>query len=426
MPEILAKLVYILGIFFINPLVLSRYKELKKTEFLSDQHLNEIQERKLNALLHHAKETSPYYRSLLADLDIDSISLTNLDKIPVLSKETLRTQSSKIYSDKYSSDQLIKSETSGSTGDAFVFFRDKNWDACHRAVIWRGLNQYGVEPWERNLYLWGFVFTKSAKIRVKLLDFLQNRFRIFQINEFEIERNLKKIRNARFISGYSSVIDTLVGLVEGRGKSLPKLKLLKGTSEKIYDSYQKRALRVLGLPIVSEYGAAETGIISYTCPFGRDHTIRENIILETVNGRAVITNLESYSMPIIRYDLGDYIEVEHVTCECGRHSQVVKDILGRVGVNIFGEKNEYPSLSLYYIFKELALVQNMSLSYQGVQEVKGRLKILIFEDASCFDARVVEEVAVKYLPDVEVHVMQAELDTRQSKLKDFVSFVETN
>ena len=68
----------------------------------------------------------------------------------------------------------------------------------------------------------------------------------------------------------------------------------------------------------------------------------------------------------------------------------------------------------------------MSLSYQGLQEVRGRLKLLIFEDASCFDVRVVKEVAVKYLPDVEVHVMQAELDTRQTKLKDFVSFVKTN
>lgn len=423
MPEIFAKWLYLLGVFFINPLVLSRYKELKATEFLSDQHLNEIQERKLNTLLHHAKETSPYYRSLLADLDIDSFSLKNLDKIPVLSKEVLRMQSSDIYSDKYSSDQLIKSETSGSTGDAFVFYRDKNWDAYHRAAIWRGLNQHSVEPWERNLYLWGFVFTKSAKIRVKILDFLQNRFRIFQINEVELERNLKKINNVRFISGYSSVIDTLVGLVEGRTNPLPKLKLVKGTSEKIYDSYQKRALQVLGLPIVSEYGAAETGIISYTCPFGKNHTIRENIILETVNGRAVVTNLESFSMPIIRYDLGDYIEVEHVTCECGRHSQVVKDVLGRVGVNIFGEKNEYPSLSLYYIFKELALVQNMPLSYQGRQEVRGRLKLLIFEDASCFDVCVVKEVAAKYLPDVEVDVVQAKLEIRHSKLKDFVSLV---
>ena len=73
------------------------------------------------------------------------------------------------------------------------------------------------------------------------------------------------------------------------------------------------------------------GIISYTCPAGNDHVIRENVIVEVVGGRAVITNLNSFSLPIIRYELGDYIELCNQTCSCGRHSQIVTDIMGRVG-----------------------------------------------------------------------------------------------
>lgn len=424
MKKLFAKVVYLLGVFLVNRKIFQHYRELKETEFYSDKELDRLQLKKLRELLTHAKYTCQYYSNSLSGVDVETITLESLKRVPILSKEDLRDNAHQIYSSVFLKSALIKSETSGSTGDAFIFYRDKGWDAAHRAAIIRGIEQHGLKPWDRNLYLWGFMFDYKSKLKIRVLDFLQNRFRIFQINEQELTQNLSRIKKVRFVSGYSSVIDRLVRLIEVSGTSMPKLMMLKGTSEKIFASYQSRAKRVLGIPIVSEYGAAETGIIAYTCPMGNNHTIRENVIVESVDGRAVITNLNSFSMPIIRFDLGDYIKMEAVKCECGRHSQTVQDILGRVGTFIYGRSENYPTLTLYYIFKDLALLHNISLSYQGVQDVKGELKLMIFDDLTDFDEGHILTTSKKYLPDVEIEIIQGTFEDRKNKIKDFVSNIE--
>lgn len=424
--KLFSKLIYLLGICLVNPKIFEQYRKLKESELFSDRELDELQLRKLRELLKHAKETCPYYSNTLRGVDVESITLHSFNSVPILKKEDLRGYANQVYSDVFQSSDLIKSETSGSTGDAFIFYRDRGWDAAHRAAITRGIEQHGLKPWDRNLYLWGFMFDNKSKMKIRFLDFLQNRFRIFQINEQELSQNLSRIKNVRFVSGYSSVIDRLVQLIEDSGTRMPNLMMLKGTSEKIFASYQVRAKRVLGIPIVSEYGAAETGIISYTCPEGTNHTIRENVIVECVDGRAVITNLNSFSMPIIRFELGDYIEMETVECECGRHSQAVRDVLGRVGTFIYGRSENYPTLTLYYIFKDLALLHNMSLSYQGVQNVKCELQLVIFDDLTDLDVDQILTTSKKYLPDVEIEIVQGTFEDRKNKIKDFVSNIKEN
>lgn len=416
-------IIYFLGVFFINSRVLKRRTELKKTEFFSEVELNCLQTVKLRKLLTHAKTSCEYYSEILAKVDTENFNLDDLVTLPVLSKTTLRKNTNALYSTAFCLDDLIESETSGSTGEAFIFYRDKDWDASHRAAIWRGLNQHNVQPWDRNLYLWGFFFDSKSILKMRFFDFFQNRFRLFQIDRDEIKANLNKIKGVKYVSGYSSVIDTLLRIVEDSNLSFPNIKLLKGTSEKIYSSYQKRAKRVLGISIVSEYGAAETGIIAFTCPEGKNHTIRENVIVECLDGRAVITNLESFSLPIVRFELGDYIELVNQDCPCGRHPQIVKDVLGRVGASIVGRSKEYPSLTLYYIFKELALFHGVMLSYQGVQSEKGVLKLLIFDKLESNQYSLLMDVGKKYLPDLDLVIEQGMMDDRKSKTIDFISTI---
>ena len=423
MPNWMSCFIYNVAVYIYNREIFTKRREHSDSEFFSDEQLDDLQTKKLRALLHHAKNSSSYYATVLKEIDVQSFTVAMISELPVLSKEVLRARTKEICSSKYNKSELIKSETSGSTGDAFIFYRDKKWDASHRAAIWRGMNQHGVEPWERNLYLWGFVFNPLTRLKLMFLDGLQNRFRIFQISNSEIRKKFKKISTVKYISGYSSVISMLAYLVEENNLSFSRLKMVKGTSEKIYASYQDRALRAFGMPIISEYGAAETGIISFTCPEGKDHTIRENVIVESVEGKAVVTNLESFSMPIIRLELGDYIELGNEECACGRHTQIIQDVIGRVGVTIVGAEREYPSLTLYYIFKELALSHGVLLSYQGYQSEAARLTLRIFEKEGEFDPLLVERVAKKYLPDLEIFVELGSLDNRDKKVRDFVSLI---
>jgi phenylacetate-CoA ligase len=423
MTRIVSKFIYLFGTFFVNKKIFSHLKELQKSEYWSDSKLDSLQNYRLKKLLKHAFETTEYYKEKYKEFDLEEINIKNLNKLPLLSKESLLQNHNKMYSSNYMKSELILSETSGSTGDAFVFYRDKEWDAAHRAAIWRGIKQHDVEPYDKNIYLWGFIYKPLLKYKIRILDFFQNRFRIFNFTNEGFINTLKKAKGVRFISGYSSVINKLAEISIEKGIVFEDIKMIKGTSEKIYSNYQDNSQKAFGLPIISEYGAAETGIISYTCPEGKDHVIRENIIIEVVNGRAVITNLHSFSMPIIRFELGDYIELSDENCKCGRHSQVVADILGRVGVDIFGKKFQYPSLTLYYIFKELALVHDIKLSYSGQQHIKGKLKLIIFEEISRDIKTLIIEISKNYMPDMEIDVIVDMLKNRTNKLKDFESFV---
>ncbi|WP_345841991.1 hypothetical protein [Shewanella algae] len=404
------------------------WRQLVSSQFYSDKELDLLQEKKLRALLNHAKLNSKYYSDKLNDIDVDSITIDNMSLIPLLSKDDFRKNLDSIFSAVYRRDECFLSETSGSTGDALVFYRDRGWDAAHRSAIYRGMGQFGVRPWDKNIYFWGFIFTRIQKVKVRFLDKLQNRERLFFQDDKSITRLLDKIEKFDYIEGYSSVVNNVAVEVIKRGKTFNNIRMVKCTSEKIYPIYYENVKKAFGVDIVSEYGAAETGIIAFSCPKGKMHVVRENVILEEVNGKAVVTNLESYSMPIIRYELGDYVEVIRSKCECGQHSQIVNDVLGRIGSEIVGNSKSFPSLTLYYVFKFLALEKNIKLSYQAVQRTVGKLEVGIVESFDGEEFRYIEKEVMAafklYFDDeVEPEVVFGHKAKNTKKMKDFESLL---
>lgn len=425
------KFFFYLGVFIRNNKIFSHWAALRKTEFYTDEEINGIQLTRLRALLEHAKSNSPYYNQKLSGFaTFENFQVSDMANIPILKKDDFRGNLDSIFAINYKKKSCFLSETSGSTGDALIFYRDKDWDAAHRSAIYRGIESFGVKPWSKSFYLWGFVFTPYQRLKMRLLDFLQNRKRLFIYSEDKMDSVWKYLRKCDYIEGYSSVINSIAVLALKNGINLKNIKMVKCTSEKIYPSYELNILKSFNVTPVSEYGAAETGIIAFSCPEGNMHVVKENIFLEVVDGRAVVTNLNSFSMPIIRYDLGDYIKMSVGGCRCGRHGEIVEDILGRVGKNIRGYSKEFPSLTLYYVFKYLALEKELLLSYQAVQNTVGKLDVVIFEDpklVSSFDGfdSVRGEVAdafVKYFStEIDVSLTFDTARERNAKLKDFVS-----
>ena len=61
-------------------------------------------------------------------------------------------------------------------------------------------------------------------------------------------------------------------LINERGLLKPKgIKMVKGTSEKIFKNYHDEVIKAFGSKIISEYGATESGIIAFECPEGNMH-----------------------------------------------------------------------------------------------------------------------------------------------------------
>lgn len=416
-------IIYKIGVLIRNKRIFAHQKRLDKEFNFTHEQLKVSQEEKLKKLLQIAQDKSNFYKDKLKNIDVNTLTLNDLNKLPILSKSELRDNIENININDCG--KLFISETSGTSGNPLVFHRCADWDAAHRAAITRGLSLHDIKPWDKSLYLWGFIFSPLKKIKTRLLDWLQNRYRIFSYNDESISELNIILKKVKYIEGYSSVVNQIAINVIKENKKISNIQAVKCTSEKIFPSYYSNVKKAFGVNIISEYGAAETGIIAFSCKEGKMHVMEENIILEVIDGKAIVTNLYSYNMPIIRYELGDFIKVSNDKCKCGRHTLIVDEVTGRIGKDIQGYHSNYPSLYLYYIFKNLALNYNLEFSYQVIQKEKGKLKFIIFDEqeSQYYIECLSKSIELFLKNDVKYDISFELSKINEEKLKDFVSFL---
>lgn len=424
------KIIYLLGVRLRSPEIIEEYKFLKESEGWSLNELEDYQLQQLKRMIDLAYEKSPYYQKLFKEknLTADSIKkLEDIKKFPIVNKSDLIDYNSEIQN-KRDYRKMFYSETSGSSGEPLTYYKDSVWDARTRAVQLRGYSWYGVNPWERNGYFWGFSFDNVAKVKTKILDFLMNRFRLFSYKEEEMNKFLKKMSKATYIEGYSSMIYEVAKSVN-KSNQLKSydLKMVKGTSEKVYDHYQDEVIKAFGKKMINEYGSAETGIIAYECPYGNMHISMENVIVEVIKGEIIVTNLFSDSFPIIRYRLGDAVKIDNdKKCECGMQHQILTEVEGRVGKLIHGYQDSYPSLTMYYIFKNMVSKYGITLNYQAIQKKKGKMIINLEQSISKEETELLLQECKHYFNnDLNIDIKPKNLNRLyDEKFKDFITHID--
>lgn len=417
-----------------NPHLAKHLSFLKETESWSFERLKAYQLNRCKQLLQFANSYSSYYRNLFEKygLSVEGFSdLDDLKRIPVTTKQDLIDQNSEVHTtENHRFKKLFECETSGSTGQPLTFKRDEPWDSWNRAAYFRGYSWHGVQPWERNGYFWGYNIAPSKKWKTRLLDASQNRFRVFSYKRDELIGFIKKLEKASYLHGYSSMIYEAARIINDSDMDTSRLnlKLVKGTSEKIYDHYQPEVKKAFGRRMVSEYGAAEAGIIAFECPHGSMHLNMEGCIVEEEEGEIIVTNLNAYSFPIIRYKLGDAIKLENQdhTCPCGMKHPVLNEVTGRVGQQIFGKSQTYPSLTIYYVFKNIYFESGVAVNGQFVQHKKGHITVKIEDALSHKKRSLLEKQLHAYFgTDMEWNFEEnALIHALNGKRKDFISEIK--
>ena len=411
-----------------NPSLTTWFHFLKASEKWPLAALEAYQLQKLQELVAVAYANSAYYKKIFDELGVkpsDIRSLDDLKKLPVTTKSDLLVHNKEIHTGlKFR--KLFQANTSGTSGESLKYNREESADSFNRASIYRGYSWYNVNPWERNGYFWGYNFSEMAVLKIRILDSLQNRFRIFNYRRESIDFFIKKLKNAKYLHGYSSMVYETAKIINSLNLDKPlNLKMVKGTSEKIFEAYQEEIQMAFGLSMISEYGAAETGIIAYECPKGKMHINMEGVIVEEIDHEIVVTNLQLHAFPVIRYQLGDYIRLATKTakCECGMQHLIIEEVTGRIGQSVYGKNNSYPSLYFYYIFKNLATKHGLLLNYQVVQEEKGKLNFLIEQPLDSRQLISLEnEIGVYFKEDMEFMVDHSQnLTAPDKKLKSFIS-----
>jgi phenylacetate-CoA ligase len=352
-------------------------------------------------------------------------SLKELEALPTTDKSTLIRQNADIHS-AYEFSRCFTAETSGTSGEALEFRKNEQWDSAVRAHVMRAYDWYGVKPWDRSGYLWGYDISPSEALKTRALDTLQNRFRLFSYDEQALRNFVQQLSSARYIGGYSSMIYEVAKRVVSMNVDVSGIRLVKGTSEMILDAYQEASVAAFGQRIVSEYGAAEAGLIAFECPNGSMHINAEDVIVEVDDsGEIIVTNLLSCSFPIIRYRLGDVVKLSEQSCDCGRTHPVLDEVLGRKGGSVVGKTQRYPALTLYYVFKNLAIHQALLFNYRVVQEHEGAATLYLEgEQDNQSKLAISAELAKYFSDDVEFDLrFVRELDRGGRKAQYFESLL---
>lgn len=398
----LAKVIFWFGANKRNPSLRGIHEELLSTESLSRDELYALQLEKLKKLIEFAYQYSPYYRQQMETHGLqpgDIESLDDLKRFPSIDKSTLIAHNTEIHTGFPFKKRLL-AETSGTSGESLEFYRNEEWDSTNRANVMRSYAWYGVNVWDKNGYFWGYNIDQSKAFKIKVLDWLQNRMRIFRYDDVSISHFAKQLNGAKFLSGYSSMIYQIAKKVNALGLKIEGVKMVKGTSEMILDAYQPDVEKAFGKKMISEYGAAESGLIAFECPHGSQHICMETVIVEVdENNEILVTNLASLSFPIIRYRLGDCVKLSDEVCSCGRQHLVLDEILGRKGTSIQGVAQEYPALTFYYVFKNLALEHQVLVNYKVEQHKPGHVDIVLESEPSPELERLIGVEMQKYFAD---------------------------
>ncbi len=333
--------------------------------------LRELQHRKLRRLLGHASRMCPYYRRMFdsAGLAPQSITLAQLANLPTLTKDLIREHGAALI-DPAVRGGLHRYSTGGSTGEPLRFWIDRSRQAADQAARMRTRRWFGIQPGDRELYLWGSPVELVAQDRLKSWRDRLTNHRL--LNAFEMTpRRMSQYFDTleRYdpihVFGYPSSIARLVrhAVETGRRVRSKSLKAVFTTGELLLPADRAIIEEAFAVPVADGYGAREAGFIAHQCPMGRYHVTMESLIVELLDpqgrpveggaaGEVTVTHLDAIGMPFVRYRTGDLARWGGA-CPCGRSLQTLEIVEGRrTDMLRTAGGGEAHALSVIYVLRE--------------------------------------------------------------------------
>lgn len=391
------------------------YLWLKGIEFSSKDELHRLQLRRVKSLLQHAYLTVPFYKRSFDSVGFKPSQITriaDLDKVPLLSKQDVRENVHfAMFSELHSKKEMHKINTSGSTGEPFVCYADKFQLEMRFATTLRALEMSGWRFGDKQLRLWhqtlGMSRVQAFKERVDAWFMRRHFIPAFEMSEHSLKSLIKTIEKRKpvLIDGYAESLNFIA--IASTTKSNHKPKAVMSSAQQLTDSTRLQIESQFGAKVLDKYGSREFSGIAYQCLESPHHHVQdESYILEVlVDGRhakvgevgeVVITDLNNFSMPLIRYRIGDMaVAVEQTNCVCGRPHSQIGAISGRTQALISCSNGVWlPGTFFAHFFKDFDFaVQHFQVTQDSPDRFK--LKLVAKEQfTNDINNRIIEELKV--------------------------------
>jgi phenylacetate-CoA ligase len=334
--------------------------------------------------------------------------LEALQSFPVLTKKDFSKEPAKYISLTANKSSLIPYTTGGSTGLPVKFYVDRPTLEYYSAARLRGLSWWGIETGDPCVMIWGSPIelnryqSKLHRLKERLLRnmVLISAYDLRPAKMVELVKMIDSYKPTYFY-GYASALYVFANLMEKNDLTFAnRFKGIVSTAETLSDEQRRVIERAFGAPVINEYGAKDAGIIAYQCPDGNMHVTEENLVLEVLDvktntrvrdgqsGLATITDLTNYSMPRIRYQLGDMVTLSSKkSCSCGRQLEILERVEGRED-DIFVSQSGRLIHGIYWAH----IVRNMNgiQQFQLIQHDLDNVTLHIVPNPLSFDSKEVD------------------------------------
>lgn len=372
--------------------------ELEQSQWLSDDAMRAYQNERLNTLLHNALAHSPWHAERLNAVGLADavlarkVTLDDLTRLPTMNKRDAREHVEQLVW-RAVPGGVFSYTTGGSSGEPLIFYYGRMRQAADAAGRLRARRWWGLQPGEREVYLWGAPVELSKTDRIKTLrDRLVNQLLLnaFEMSPARMDDYVTAIQswNPKAIYGYASSLALLAAHVEARGirLNLPALRVVNTTGEPLFPHQRELIERVYGVPAAIEYGARDAGLMALQSPDGVLLQMSETHVIEILDeagnpvdeGEAVITSLVSEAQPFIRYRTGDQVRRSSQRDPGGRSLAVLDEVVGRqTDFIVAADGRIMHALSLIYVLRAIPGVGQFKL----IQHAINLLEVQVVPDA---------------------------------------------
>jgi len=382
------------------------WQELEKSQWLGRAEIEALQSRKLNALLSNAFAHSPWHAQRLREAGLESmvhaggVTLIDLARLPTMNKRDARDNVEQLVWRSVPGG-ITKYTTGGSSGEPLIFYFGRERQASDAAGRMRARRWWGVEPGEREAYLWGAPVELNKTDRIKTLrDRLVNQLVLnaFAMSPERMDGYLDALQEwqPKCVYGYASSVALLAAHAEARRRTLrmSKLRVVCTTGEPLYPHQRDLIARVFGAPVANEFGSRDIGFTAHEAPGGQMLLMSESHLVEVLDevgqpvapgeaGEAVITGLTSMAQPFIRYRTGDVMRLSSEPAADGQGLHVIAEVSGRqTDFVVAADGRVMHALAVIYVLRAVPGIAQ----FKCIQHALDHMEVQIVPDANWNEA----------------------------------------
>jgi phenylacetate-CoA ligase len=322
-------------------------KEVFDREWWSCEQVNCLVCRRLQSIVRHAIQTSPYYQSLFAQHHIEPDDIRgpeDLLRLPILEKSTVQARLDDFKSSLLHRMNCTRAHTSGTTGAGIVFPVTLEAEREQWAVWWRYRARFGIDrrTWCAHFYGKSIVPLDQSRPPFWRVNYpgRQVFFSGYHMTSGYLPYYVEELNRRRpeWIQGYPSLLALLATYLIDRGVRLDFRPRVVTIGAESLLAHQKRVIEeAFRATCRQHYGLTEALVNISECPEGNLHVDEDYGHIEFLpigDGayKIIGTGYTNYAFPLIRYDTGDVAELEDPDrrCPCGRMGRLVKSIDGRI------------------------------------------------------------------------------------------------